>query len=64
MTEPYLGCVGFSLAYLVTGSPLAPMLAHMSTHDAMVTHGFALPPNQEPTTPPASSTAPPLGRAA
>jgi hypothetical protein len=64
MKEPYIGCVGFSLAYLVTGSPLAPMLAHMSTHDAMVTHGFALPPNQEPATPPAPSKAPPLGHAA
>jgi hypothetical protein len=64
MKEPYIGCVAFSLAYLVTGSPLAPMLGHMSTHEAMVTHGFALPPHQEPTIPAAPSKAPPLGRAA
>lgn len=62
--EPYLGCVGFSLAYLVTGSPLAPMLGHMATHDAMVSHGYALPPHQELTAPAAPSKARPLGRAA
>ena len=64
MKEPYIGCVAFSLAYLVTGSPLARMLGHMGTHDAMLSHGFALPPHQEPTTPAAPAKAPPLGRAA
>ena len=47
MVEPYIGCVWFSLAYLLTGSPLATMIGHMGTHDAMVTHGFELPPHQE-----------------
>jgi hypothetical protein len=47
MKEPYIGCFGFSLAYLITGSPLAAMLGHMGTHDAMLLHGFVLPPHQE-----------------
>jgi hypothetical protein len=47
MVEPYIGCVWFSLAYLLTGSPLAPMVGHMGTHDAMLTHGFELPPHRE-----------------
>lgn len=64
MKEPYIGCVGFSLAYLVTASPLAPMLGHMGTHDAFVTHGLSLPPHQEPAIPAAPSKAPPLGRVA
>jgi hypothetical protein len=63
MKEPCIGGGGFRLAYLVTGSPLALMLAHMATHDAMVTRGFALPPAQEPAIPAAPSTAPLLGHA-
>jgi hypothetical protein len=47
MVEPYLGCVWFSLAYLLTGSPLAAMVGHMGTHDAKLTHGLVLPPHQE-----------------
>lgn len=54
MAEPYLGCVLFTLAYMLTGSPLAAMAGHMGTHDAMLSHGFELPPHQETTvvTPP------------
>jgi hypothetical protein len=62
--EPYIGCVGFSLAYLVTGSPLAPILGHIVTHDAMVTHGFALPPHQDVLVPSALSEQQPLQPAA
>jgi hypothetical protein len=47
MAEPYIGCVWFSLAYLLTGSPLAAMVGHMGTHAAMISHGFELPPHQE-----------------
>ena len=47
MVEPYMGCVGFSLAFLLTGSPIAAMVGHMGTHDAMLTHAFKLPPHQE-----------------
>jgi hypothetical protein len=45
--EPYIGCVWFSLAYALTGSPLGSMIGHMGTHDAMLTHGFVVPPHQE-----------------
>jgi hypothetical protein len=47
MMEAYIGCVGFGLAYLLTGSPLAAMVGHMGTHEAMLGHGYALPPHQE-----------------
>lgn len=47
MMEAYIGCVGFGLAYLLTGSPLAAMVGHMGTHEAMLGRGYALPPHQE-----------------
>jgi hypothetical protein len=40
-----LGCGLMSLAYLVTGSPIAPVLAHVISHAASLYHGSELPPH-------------------
>ncbi|GAA0804680.1 hypothetical protein GCM10009524_28460 [Spirilliplanes yamanashiensis] len=40
-----LGCGLMSVAYLVTGSPIAPMLAHVISHAASLYHGAEMPPH-------------------
>lgn len=40
-----LGCGLMSLGYLVTGSPIAPTLAHVIGHAAMLRHGGEMPPH-------------------
>jgi hypothetical protein len=43
-----LGCGLLSLAYLLTGSPIAPTLGHILLHGAVLRHGEALPPHPRP----------------
>ena len=40
LIAPLLGNAAFTLAYLLTRSPLAPMLGHMAMHTAAVLHGM------------------------
>jgi len=44
MRQALIGCVPLSLAYLLTGSPIAPMGAHMVLHYVAMRRGMELPP--------------------
>lgn len=44
MAQPLTGCLLLSLAYLLTGSPLAPVVGHIILHAAMLRRGMELPP--------------------
>jgi hypothetical protein len=44
-----VGCGLMSIAYLVTASPIAPILAHVLTHATDLVHGTELPPHPHPT---------------
>jgi hypothetical protein len=45
MRYPIRLCAVLSLAYVVTGSPIAPVLAHIVMHAAMTLRGVELPPH-------------------
>jgi hypothetical protein len=57
-----LGCGLMSLAYLVTGSPIAPVLAHVISHTASLYHGSTLPPHAHGAAPGSYGMAPVAGR--
>ena len=38
--QPVIGNTVFTLAYLVSGSPAAPVVAHVAMHVAAVLHAF------------------------
>jgi hypothetical protein len=44
MAQPVLGCLVLSLAYLVTGSAVAPILGHVVLHAAILQRRMELPP--------------------
>jgi hypothetical protein len=44
MRQALIGCVPLSLAYLLTGSPIAAMVAHMVLHYVAIRRGMELPP--------------------
>jgi hypothetical protein len=46
MMQPVVGCSVLSLAYLLTGNPLAAMGAHMILHAVMMRRGMELPPTE------------------
>jgi hypothetical protein len=52
-----LGCSVLSLAFLLTGSLLAPAIGHVTMHVAGLRHGVALPPHEHEKTPQATSPA-------
>ena len=41
LVQPIIGNTVITLAYLLTGSPLAPMIAHVVMHGAAVLHGMS-----------------------
>ena len=41
-----VGCGLMSVGYLVTGSPLTPMVAHVISHVSAIQRGVELPPHQ------------------
>ena len=41
---PFAGCMRFTLAYLFTASPIAPMVGHIGLHAAIGAKGLQLPP--------------------
>jgi hypothetical protein len=43
-----LGCGLLSLGYLLTGSPIAPVLGHVLAHASGLLHGAELPPHPHP----------------
>jgi hypothetical protein len=43
-----LGCGLLSLGYLLTGSPIAPILGHVLAHTSGLLHGAELPPHPHP----------------
>jgi hypothetical protein len=45
-----LGCGLLSLGYLVTGSPIGPILGHILAHASSLLHGAELPPHPHPAT--------------
>jgi len=45
MRFPVVWCTILAMAYLATGSPLAPIVAHILLHAAMVLRGMELPPH-------------------
>ena len=47
MAQAVLGCGILSIAYLLTGSVVAPMLAHAVLHTVAVRNGMELPPHEE-----------------
>jgi membrane protease YdiL (CAAX protease family) len=47
MAQAVLGCGILSLAYLFTGSVIAPILAHAVLHTVAVRNGMELPPHEE-----------------
>ena len=47
MGQAILGCGVLSLAYLLTGSVIAPILAHAELHVAITRFGMELPPHEE-----------------
>lgn len=55
MAQALVGCGVLSLAYLITASPIAPILAHAVLHVAIVRNGMELPPHQEAATSPPES---------
>ncbi len=44
MRQALIGCVPLSLSYLLTGSPIAAMGAHMVLHYVGMRRGMELPP--------------------
>jgi hypothetical protein len=44
---PIIACSFFSLAYLLTGSVIAPIGGHILLHFVMILHGAEMPPKQE-----------------
>lgn len=46
MISPVIGCSVLSLAYLMTGSPIAAMGGHVVLHLAMLLRGMELPPHR------------------
>lgn len=49
MVQPIIGCLPLSLAFLVTGSPIAAIGAHAILHVAIMWRGMELPPEAEDT---------------
>ena len=47
MGQAILGCGVLSLAYLLTASVIAPILAHAALHVAFIRFGMELPPHEE-----------------
>jgi uncharacterized membrane protein len=50
MLTAVLACGLLTVAYLLTGSVLAPLLGHALLHVAAIVHGVALPPHERPGT--------------
>ena len=46
MRQALIGCVPLSVAYLLTGSPIAAMGAHMVLHFVAIRRGMELPPDE------------------
>jgi hypothetical protein len=51
MRYPVTLCGVLSIAYVVTGSPIAPILGHIAFHAAMTLRGAELPPRPQPSAP-------------
>jgi uncharacterized membrane protein len=49
MTFPIIGCLPLSVAFLITGSPIAAVGAHAILHVAIMRRGMELPPESEDT---------------
>ena len=47
MVQAIMGCAPLSLAYLLTGSPIAPTVGHMLLHGEVLRQRFELPPEGE-----------------
>lgn len=50
MVQPIIGCLPLSIAFLITGSPIAAIGAHAILHVAITWRGMELPPEEQDTT--------------
>lgn len=49
MVQPIIGCLPLSVAFLITGSPIAAIGAHAILHVAIMWRGMELPPEEQDT---------------